>query len=150
MSRKHACKLVIGTGLVTAAAAAAALGASPIKGATYNGSWGNAPAGGSVHFKVSASGKKVSGFKLGSVPLHCQGVIPLANSASAAVSKTGKFTATLALYFPPTQPGRHVGTVVVSGTFLKNRKESGKLAAKYTANGFSKSCDETVGYSTKS
>jgi hypothetical protein len=93
---------------------------------------------------VSTSGKKVSSFKLGSVPLHCQGVFPLASSTSAGVSKAGKFKATLELYFPPTQPSRHVGTVVVSGTFLKHGNESGKLAAKYTSNGFTKSCDNTV------
>jgi hypothetical protein len=149
LSGKQAFKLVIGTGLVTAVAAAAALAANPIKGATYNGSWGTAPAGGTVQFKVSSSGKKVSGFRLGSVPLKCQGVIPLANSGSATVSKTGKFVATLSLFFPPTQPSRHVGTVVVSGTFLKGRKESGKLATKYSGHGFNKSCDKTVTYSTK-
>jgi hypothetical protein len=149
VSRTHALKLGVATGLVTAAAAAAALAASPLKGATYHGSWGTAPAGGTVQFKVSANGKKVSGFNLGSVPLNCQGVIPQANSSSATVSKAGKFAATLTLFFPPTQPSRHVGTLVVSGTFHKGRKESGTLAVKYSSHGFSKSCGETVSYSAK-
>ncbi len=141
--------MIIATGLVLATTAAAALAGNPLKGATYTGSWGTSPAGGTVAFKVSASGKRVSAIKLGTVPLHCQGAIPSTSAGSAAVSKTGKFTATLALYFPPTQPGRHVGIVTVSGTFLGHGKETGKLAAKYTGNGFSKSCGETVSYSTK-
>jgi opacity protein-like surface antigen len=92
LSSKHALTAVVATGLITAAAAAAAFAANPIKGATYKGSWGTTLTSGTVQFKVSANGKKVSGFRLGNVPLHCRGVIPLASSRSAAVSKQGKFS----------------------------------------------------------
>jgi hypothetical protein len=140
----------IATGLVTAAViASAAVAANPVKGATYKGTWGTKLNGGSVQLKVLGSGRQVSNFKLSPVPLHCQGVIPSMGSASVAVSKQGTFTARLALYFPPTLPSRHVGTLTVSGTFLSHGRERGQLVAKYGSHGFSKSCGETVKYSTK-
>jgi hypothetical protein len=127
---------------------AAALAAKPIKGATYKGS---APNGDPVQFKVSATGKKVSGFTVTFAPIGCQGVAPkVSSSGSAKITSKGTFKVSLVMYFPPTQPSRHVGTLVMTGTFGKHGKETGKLRSQFSgADFFSTSCDTTVAYSTK-
>jgi hypothetical protein len=42
-----------------------------------------------------------------------------------------------------------VGTLVVTGTFAAHGKEAGRLKSEFSGkNGYSSSCDTTVGYST--
>lgn len=140
-----ACATIGGVALATAAVA---LAAHPVKGATYTGS---APNGLPIQFKVSANGKQAKGFKIGYGPIGCQGADPQVTSGgSTTISSTGKFKITRPMYFPPTQPSRHVGTLVVTGTFRKHGKEVGKLTSQFSGkNGYSSNCNTTVGYSTK-
>jgi hypothetical protein len=148
--RSSVCK-PLGTGVaiggVALATAAVALAARPLKGATYKGTASN---GATVQFKVSATGKTVKGFKISYAPLACQGAEPAVKSGgSATISRKGRFKVTRPMYFPPTQPSRVVGTVVVTGTFGKHGKEAGKLKSQFSGkHDFSKSCDDTIGYST--
>lgn len=134
-------------GAVALATAAIALAAHPVKGATYKGS---APNGLPVQFKVSANGKQAKGFKIGYAPLGCQGADPqVASGGSTTISSTGKFKISRPMYFPPTEPSRHVGTLVITGTFRKHGKEVGKLSSRFSGKyGYSASCNTTVGYST--
>src|ERR1700722_2729532 len=92
-------------GLVTVAAlavAAIAVASSAVKGGSYLGSYSDGAAD-AISFKVSPSGKKVTGLTV-STPITCQGGcggIGSASPASASISKKGKFKLTLNLVFPP-------------------------------------------------
>jgi hypothetical protein len=137
------------------AAGAQALAASqPIHGATYSGKITRVLHSGGKTFKspfpisfaVSANGKRVSGFTLpSSYPIYCQGGgFGPAQSRSGKISKDGKFKVKLPLVFTPTH--QHQGFLVVSGTFGKHRKVSGKVFTDFTT---AKVCNGTAKYTAK-
>lgn len=134
--------------LVVAAGAAAALAATPIKGATYTGKL-KLPHASSVtfpiSFKVSANGKRVSDFSFPhGYPVYCQGGgFGQQQAASAPITKRGRFTVKLPIYFAPARS--HQGFVIVTGTFAKHGKESGKVMTDFTT---SAGCNGTSTYAT--
>jgi hypothetical protein len=151
MSALHVRRALVIGGLIAVAIAGVASAAKPVKGATYSGTIkisGSLTA--PISFTVSSSGKKVSSFTTGQIPFGCQGAQPSFKSGGATVSKKGKFTAKLTMFFPPTQPSRTVGTLTITGKFAKHGKESGKLTSTFTGkNGYKASCGKTASYSTK-
>jgi hypothetical protein len=150
MSAKRVCRSLLLGCVVAVSVAGLALASNPTKGATYKGSWGPKSFNATVQFKVSGNGKRVSGFNVPIGPLGCQGSGPKIKSGGSAGVKKGRFRLSLFMYFPPTQPSRHVGSLVVTGTFARHGKESGKLSAKFSGqNGYRPSCDKSVSYSTK-
>ncbi len=150
MSAKRVFRSLLLACVVGLSVAGLALASNPTKGATYKGSWGPKSDNATVQFKVSGNGKRVSGFSIPVGPLGCQGAGPKIKSGGSAAVKKGRFKVSLAMYFPPTEPGRHVGSLVVTGSFAKHGKESGKLSAKFSGqNGYRTSCDKSVSYSTK-
>lgn len=147
-------RIKLGRPILSAAVAAAviatagvAMAASPIRGATYSGTITRVPANNIVYgisFKVSANGKKVSGFKLpNGYPTYCEGGgFGQAQSASAKVTGKGKFTAKLPIYFAPAH--QHQGFVIVTGSFGKHGKVSGKVKTDFTK---AKICNGTSSFS---
>jgi hypothetical protein len=130
------------------ASAGVALAAQPKKGASYSGTFKGITSD-AVSFKVSANGKKVSGFAIPNPPAGCQGGgFGSASGGMATVSKQGTFKITLSLVFAPAH--RTNGTVVVSGKFDKHGTESGKISSVFTNKAFPASCNASVTYSTKS
>ncbi len=128
--------------------ASAAFAGQPKKGATYKGFASPKSTGNAIQFKVSANGKRVSAVKVSYGPIACQGVDPhVAAGGSATVSKHGTFTVSLIMYFPPTEPSRHVGTLLVTGTFGKHGSESGTIKSQFSGNGFQAACDGAQLYS---
>lgn len=128
--------------------AGVAVAARPIAGATYSGSFipGN-PRTTPVSFKVSTDGKRVGSFAVAIPPVACQGgAFGNPEAGSAPVSKTGRFTVKLKLYFAP----RHStnGELVVTGTFLAKGHEQGKISSIFTNKLYPKSCDKTTSYTT--
>jgi hypothetical protein len=101
-------------------AAAPALGAKPVKGATYNGTikQGSIP----LLFKVNKKGTKVTGIKPSNLPLFCQGGGPpsVIKFNTARITRKGTFSTT--------------GTESTGGTVFAQAKISGK----FTANGGAK------------
>ncbi len=129
------------------ASASIALAAQPLKGATYSGAF-KGRVSDSVSFKVSANGKKVSGFSIPNSPAGCQGgAFGSASGGSGSISKQGTFKVTLSIVFAPAH--RTNGKVVVSGKFGKKGAESGKVSSVYTNKLFPASCNFSIAYSTK-
>jgi hypothetical protein len=129
------------------ASAGVALAAQPKKGASYSGAFKSLSSD-TVSFKVSANGKKVSGFAIPNPPVGCQGgAFGSASGGTATVSTQGTFKITLNLVFAPEH--RTNGKVVVSGRFGKHGTESGKISSVFTSKTFSTSCNASVTYSTK-
>ena len=135
------------TTLVAASGGAAALAAAPIKGATYKG---NVSRAGNVtypiSFKVSRNGKRVSSFTLSKgYPVYCQGGgFGALQRASGTIARNGTFKVKLPIYFAPAHS--HQGFVIVSGSFAKHGKESGKVTTAFTHAG---GCNGTSRYATK-
>jgi hypothetical protein len=133
--------------VVASAGAAAALGAAPIKGATYQGKLSRA--GGAkypISFKVSRNGKHIGSFKLSKgYPVYCQGGgFGALQGASGTITKKGTFKVKLPIYFAPAHS--HQGFVIVTGTFAKHGKESGKVTTAFT---HGSSCNGTSPYAAK-
>ena len=136
------------TALVAATGgAAAALAAKPIKGATYKGKILRAsnvtyP----ISFKVSENGKRVSKFALSNgYPVYCQGGgFGAVQPASGTITKHGTFKVKLPIYFAPVH--EHQGFVIITGSFAKHSKESGKVRTDFT---HSNSCNGTSSYTAK-
>lgn len=125
---------------------AAALAAKPIKGKTYQGKLklphaSNVTYG--ISFKVSANGKRVSSFSLPQgYPIYCQGGgFGQQQAASGEITKTGKFTVKLPIYFAPAH--QHQGFVIITGAFAKHGKESGTVKTDFTK---SHVCNGTATY----
>jgi len=127
---------------------AAALAAKPIKGAAYQGKLKLTHASSvtyPISFKVSANGKRVSGFSLPhGYPVYCQGGgFGQQQAASSTISKTGRFTVKLPIYFAPAH--QHQGFVIITGAFAKHGKESGTVRTDFTK---SPVCNGTATYTT--
>ena len=141
-------RIVVATIAAAAASAlaAVAVAAHPLDGATYRGSF-TGSASTTLSFKVSANGKRVSGFTMDVPPVGCQGgAFGNPKPGSAAVTKQGTFTATLTLYFAPRNSVN--GKVVVTGTFASKGREHGTVSSIFTNKLFPKSCDKRVTYTT--
>ncbi len=146
--RQTAASLFVIAALATAAAAAAPAG-SPVKGATYSGrvKVGLQPIanGFPISFKVNRTGTKVSRFAYdNSLPLFCQGGGgPTKVTFSAATVRSGRFTSRITERTVPA--GVLIATATLTGTFKAKRKESGKLAVRYSK---APSCNGTTTYQT--
>lgn len=133
-------------------AASVAMAAKPVKGATYSGKIRNSrnsidtyP----ISFKVSKSGKQVSGFKLtGDYPSYCQGggFPQVGTKGSGKISKQGTFTAKLPLLALGTNKAD--GFLIVTGKFGKGGSVSGKIKTDI-AGTFGHECNGTSSYSAK-
>lgn len=126
--------------------AAAALAAKPIRGATYSGRISHAsnvtyP----ISFKVSGNGKRVGNFTLLSgYPVYCQGGgFGTVQPASGTITKHGTFKVRLPIYFAPAH--QHQGFVIITGSFAKHGKESGRVMTVFTHSG---GCNGTSSYTT--
>ena len=135
----------LATVVVALVAAGAALASNVVKGATYSGKINRASSAVfTISFKVSANGRKVSDFKVATLPVYCQGGgFGTPQSVTAPISKTGAFTAKLPIYFAPRNA--HQGFLKLTGKFAKGGKESGKATTDFTT---STSCNGTSSYST--
>jgi hypothetical protein len=134
-------------GVVVAAIVVASTGiavaSNAIKGASYTGSYAGTRAG-TISFKVSANGKRVDDLTA-STPFKCSGGcggVPTPGAGSATISGKGKFKATLTLIGLGTSK-KSIGTVTVTGTFLKHGEATGTVASHFD----SSSADETVVWS---
>jgi hypothetical protein len=140
------------TVIAALAAASVAIAAKPVKGATYSGkirdsrnSIDTFP----ISFKVSKSGKQVSGFKLtADYPSYCQGggFPTLGTKGSGKVSKQGAFTAKLPLLAIGTNKAD--GFLVVTGKFGKRGSVSGKVRTDI-AGKFGHECNGTSSFSAR-
>ena len=126
-------------------ATGAAFASNVVKGATYSGKINKTSnVVFTISFKVSGNGKKVSDFKVATLPVYCQGGgFGAPQSVTAQISKAGTFTAKLPIYFAPRNS--HQGFLKLTGKFAKGGKESGKATTDLTS---STSCNGTSGYST--
>ena len=128
--------------LAAVTATAVALAANPIKGAKYTGHLaGTATV--KVSFKVDKHGKEVTGFKAAPFfPNACgAGGPPPKYVSNAARIKHGKFTT---IVFTIPRPGSKLKAGKVTGTFLKEGRETGTL----TPLGVPRSCTKAFKYST--
>ena len=113
------------TAVALVGAATVALAAKPINGATYSGRL-KLPHTSSVtygiSFKVSANGKRVSSFSLpNGYPVYCQGGgFGQQQAGSGKITKAGKFTVKLPIYFAPAH--QRQGFVIVTGRFAKHAR----------------------------
>jgi hypothetical protein len=133
--------------LVASAEGAVAFAATPIKGATYAGKIARTSnVTYSISFRVSAKGKRVSNFTLANgYPVYCQGGgFGAVQKASGSVAKNGTFDVKLPIYFSPTH--QHQGFVIITGSFAKHGKESGKVMTDFT---HGTTCNGTSRYATK-
>jgi hypothetical protein len=136
-------------GLAVLIVVSAALAAGPLKGGSYAGSLIPSRDGVTVSFKVSASGKKVTGLSTSNTPLYCSGggkPTPV-HFKNATISGAGRFSSTgkyLVLEGP--KKGQVGANLKITGKFLKGGKEQGTLTTAYV--GFSE-CSGKSTYSTK-
>ena len=133
--------------LVVTAEGAVAFAATPIKGATYEGKIARTSnVTYSISFKVSANGKRVSSFTLtNGYPVYCQGGgFGAVQQASGTIAKNWTFDVKLPIYFSPSH--QHQGFVIISGSFAKHGKESGKVMTDFT---HGTTCNGTSRYATK-
>jgi hypothetical protein len=117
--------------------------ASPVHGAKYKGKVQGAGVPIAVSFKVSASGKRLSSFKIDvpNLPNKCGYGGPDQVRPGKARIKRGRFTLTLT---EAVLGGKSIATARVTGRFKSGRKEAGTI--KTTA-GTAK-CSGSFSYST--
>jgi hypothetical protein len=147
LGRRLATAIALTALVAVTSGVAAALAAKPVSSAKYSGKISRTsnvtfP----ISFKVSANGKRVSSFVLpNSYPVYCQGGgFGAVQGASGTISKHGTFKVKLPIYFAPAHD--HEGFVIVTGSFAKHGKESGKVRTDFT---HSSSCNGTSSYSTR-
>lgn len=139
-------KLVpLATVVIGLIAAGTALAGNVIRGATYSGKINKTSnVVFAISFKVSGNGKKVSDFKVATLPVYCQGGgFGTPRTATAQISKKGTFTVKLPIYFAPRNSTQ--GFLKLTGKFAKHGKESGQATTEFTG---SASCNGTSSYST--
>ena len=127
-------------------AAAVAMAAKPVKGATYTGTIVRSVGNSSfpISFKVSKNGKTVSGFKLANdYPIYCQGggFPTLGTGRAAKISKKGTFMEKLPLK-SVRSPGTGEGSVIITGKFAGHGSVSGKVKTDIGGTTF-KNCNGT-------
>jgi hypothetical protein len=130
----------LGAGLVAVVAVGTAVAAVD-KGATYSGFITPAASGITITWKVSSSGKKVSGIKLSNVPLFCQsGGEPIAAKFKSASIKKSKFASTAAANFKSgPNKGKPQYRLKLSGRFTSTKSATGTIKVDWF--GSDKSCD---------
>lgn len=145
------CRLAALVGLAALAIAATALGAGPIKGATYAGRLKPGHGvplsdGTPIALKVSSSAKKVT-VKMESFPLFCEGGGPpqVIRFKPATISD-GKFTATGTETTEKQFGGGLTATATVTGKFLAGGKAKGSFEDKFTK---ATSCGGKTTYTAK-
>jgi hypothetical protein len=130
---------------VSLAVTAIALAADPVKGSKYSGRVKTSVTL-TVSFKVTASGKKVTGFKVRlSLPNSCGygGPEPTQFFKPAKISH-GRFSGTVTE--KSAISGKVVDSAKVTGRFLAGGKEQGTVKTTVPA---AKRCNGTFSYSTK-
>ena len=127
----------------------AALAASALKGATYSGQLASPRTSYLVSFKVSASGKQVTGLTISNTPFYCSGggrPVPV-RFASAPISKAGTFTSTGKYVIVEGPLKGQLGTKLkITGKFGKGGGEQGTVTSTYPK---TPSCDGRSSYTTK-
>jgi hypothetical protein len=131
------------------ACASAALAATPVKGGSYSGKLAAPRSAYVVSFKVSASGKQVTGLKISNTPLYCPGggrAIPV-HFANATVSKAGTFTSTGKHVIVEGPLKGQVGTkLAITGKFAAGGAEHGTVTSTYPK---TPKCSGKSSYTTK-
>jgi hypothetical protein len=115
--------------------------AGPVKGAKYSGFATPTSSGSTITWKVSSSGKKVTGIKLSQVPLFCAaGGPPVSASFKTARIKKSAFATTAAadIKSGPNQ-GQPQYRLKLKVRFTKTKKATGTIAVDWF--GADKSCD---------
>jgi hypothetical protein len=116
------------------ACASAALAAPAVKGGSYSGQLAAPRSAYLVSFKVSASGKQVTGLKISNTPFYCPGggrPIPV-HFANATISKAGTFTSTGKYVIVEGPLEGQVGTkLAITGKFAKGGAEQGTVTSTY-------------------
>lgn len=141
---RRAVAVIAVTGVVGATGVAAVALAAPIRHATYRGTIERASnVIFHISFKVSANGRRVSGFALpNGYPVYCQGGgFGSVQAASGTITARGTFKVKLPIVFAPTH--QHQGFVIVTGRFAKHGGESGKVTTAFTKY---KICNGTSSY----
>lgn len=127
----------------------AALGANPVKGATYSGALVAPRSSYKVSFEVSGNGGQISGLTISNLPFYCPGgggAIPV-KFADAPISKSGTFTST-AKYITLEGPlkGQLATKLKISGTFGQGGSEEGTVTSTWVK---LHSCSGQSTYTTK-
>jgi hypothetical protein len=126
-----------------------ALAASQVKGASYSGALVAPRSDYLVSFKVSATGKQVTGLTISNTPFYCSGggrPVPV-RFASATIAKAGTFTSTGKYVIDEGPLKGQVGTKLkITGRFGKHGSEQGTVTSTYPK---SPSCNGKSSYTTK-
>lgn len=149
MSRRPNGALVAAVAVGVLGCTGAALAANQVKGARYSGRLAPPRSAVVVSFKVSGSGKQVTGLTISDTPFYCEGggrVTPV-KLANAGISKSGTFTSTGKYVIAVGPLKGQVGTrLKITGKFGKHGKEQGTLTVTYPK---SPSCSGKSSYATK-
>lgn len=133
------------------AAAAVALAATPVTGATYNGTFKAGFDTVRLSFKVSSNGKRVTNLRVTDTGLYCAGgggVTPV-HFNDAGISATGTFRSTGEYRIAIGPRSGQIGEeLAITGTFKTGRREGGTMKTTYTGS-VSSSCSGQSSYSTK-
>ena len=142
--------LLVAVAVGVLACASAAVAASPIEGGSYSGQLAAPRSAYLVSFKVSASGKQVTGLKISNTPFYCQGggrPIPV-HFANAAISKAGTFTSTGKYVIVEGPLKGQVGTKLeITGKFAAGGAEQGTVTSTFVK---TPACSGKSSYTTKS
>jgi hypothetical protein len=126
-----------------------ALAASQVKGGSYSGALVAPKSFVTIKFKVSGSGKKVTGLTISDTPFYCQGggrAIP-ERFANAKISKSGSFTSTGKFVIKEGPFKGQLSTKLkITGKFGPGGTEHGTLTSTWTK---APQCTGKSSYTTK-
>jgi hypothetical protein len=146
--RRRPVATLCATALLLAFAATAAATA-PVKGGAYKGALIGVRSYIKVSFKVSKSGKTVTGLRTTDLPFYCSGggrAVPI-TFKKATISKSGTFTSTgKDIVSVGPLKGHVAATLTITGRFLPRRRESGTIKTVFVT---AHACDGSSSYSTK-
>ena len=133
-------------------AAAAALAATPVRGASYRGALTGSHSAVHVSFRVADSGTSINHVVVSALPLYCSGKPPPSARISfsgAPIGAHGTFTAagTDKIGVGPLK-GSAIATLKLTGTFAGDHSESGVLTTTFTG-GSASGCNGHSSYRTK-
>jgi hypothetical protein len=154
LDRRQGLGAIAATALLVAGGSPAAPAAQPTHGATYSGTIKRVVHSNghtyrstfTISFRVSASGKQVSGFTFAqNYPVYCQGGgFGSPQPKQGRVSTKGTFEVKLPLYFAPRHQNQ--GSLVITGKFGQHGTESGKVTTDFKN---ATSCNGEAGYNTR-
>ena len=132
--------------LVATAEGAVAFAATPIKRATYEGKLPYVQRHVFDQLQGERERKAREQFHARErLPVYCQGGgFGTVQKASGTIAKNGTFDVKLPIYFSPSH--EHQGFVIITGSFTKHGKESGKVMTDFT---HGTTCNGTSRYATK-